>query len=311
MGRAPKVSATAVATAIRQSKTEPLEIKQHFLKLRIKRTTQDQYASHISWLKGILQELGEPLSEPIFLKILHHAAQHYEGHKAEQLRDALMYHQQTTGEFADQTWITSDTMKRVCQGFLYQGGKAPQTTRGSATPEQVEMFIQNLRTHNKFHFATMVRLQFEAGLRTQELISIQSGDYDPATRTLLIRSNKAAKASNGKPNHYIKSILSDTADTLLRSLQEITAKSDFLFHPRTHPRQEYNSLFRQHFPELRDHPDLVFVPHSLRHGHIAKNKQLISTINNLASTVTSATMQQSMMSRYGKSNKDRSSAIKS
>jgi integrase len=310
MGRGFKILPQQVAASIKSHTKDATQIKHHFIKKSIKDKTKQSYASHITWLKQILRHLGTTdLTEETFLKVLLSIEGKYEGHKAEQLRDAILYHRATTGEWNDQQWIQDPVTRVICEGFKYQNGEAPAPTRGASTPEQLEQFIKNLRGANMNHFIIMTKLHHAAGLRTQELILIRSGDYDSQTKELLIRVNKGHKATDNKKNTYKKPIISSTAHKILVELQRTTPLDQPLFSYERHSRTEYNKLFKTYFPGSPEHPDLVFVPHSLRHQFMVEKKTFLEKAHQTFTRAQQATMSTSMSRHYGRTNAARTLAI--
>jgi integrase len=306
-GRNFKVEPKKVAKRIKRLQAKPVDIKKKFLSMTIVDSTKIQYRSAIKWLKQILKKLEcTSFNEETFLLILESIEGDYCAHKAEQLRDAIMYHANTTNEWQEtKSWTSKQDMINVCAGFKYKSGKANPTTRGAATEKQVDAFTRKLIQLDKHQFIPMLFIQYGLALRISQLIAIESGDYDQQQRTLLLRKDKRKGAKRkavtpGKGEMHTKINTNQEAHEQLCMLQGIRKRGELLFPFCLVPKWEYIALFKKHFTKSGKNPDLIFTNHSLRHGGYQKIQEVEKQLFHLTKKT---------LSRYTSSNEERTEAI--
>jgi hypothetical protein len=281
-------------------------IKGKLIAKAIKSTTRRQYASAVKWIKEILAELGEKtLTESVFFKIIHATEGVFEGHKAEQLRDAVLHHLRETGEWSsERSWIEHPDTLKACRGYRYQNGTAPSTPRGATTDEGVKNLAAKLIELKKPQFVPMLYIRAGAALRRQEIMHLQIGDYNEASRCLTLRVNKSrtAKRHTRQRTLLTKSIIDEEAHEALCMMQRIyTNKGELMFPKHRAPMGEFDKLFKEWYQ--KDHPDLTYVPHSLRHGGVTKIMQKTQKDPELQRATT--LQSQSMRKWYSRSNEQR------
>jgi integrase len=306
MGRKFKVCATQTAKAIRKNQTEAIAYKRSLIALSIKESTRQQYQSQINWLKEILAALGTTeLTETIFFTALRVIEHDFEGHKAEQLRDAILFHIRTTGEWSNQLgWAEHKDTITACRGFRYQGGNRGSCNRGASTEAGVDRFIEKLRKHHLEEFIPLVQVKFGAALRRSELINLQVGDYDEKRRVLRLRANKRRTATkNVRQDLQHKHIVDEVAHTALSMLQKQYRNEwgKLMFPKERTPITRFAEYYKKWYP--RDHKQLKFTPHSLRHGGVGK---IVQQVPEVPSHQAASTLQSKTMRRwYARSNKQR------
>lgn len=294
MGRQHNVQPADVARVIQQMDTE-VDFEDEFILKSVSNGTRKQYDSQINWLKEVLNTLREEsLTKDLFFKILHVIQGSYEGHKAEMLRSAALFHIKSTQEWnTERHWLEHHDTIQACQGFRYQNGTT--TNRGQATPEGVKALVKNLHKVGQTKYVPMVLLQYGAALRISELKLIRAGDYDESLRRLVIRTDKRNTRfrNHRKSDRKVtKTIYDDRAHKVLVMMQHSLPRGTDLFPKESTPVTKYRQLYKACYPP--DHPDLSYVPHSLRHGGVAQILQAAHTKEQRAE----GTLQSERMQRY-------------
>lgn len=312
MGRKFKLDPKIAAATVRN--THYSDAKKALLDATLITKTANTYKSRIKYLHAILSELNEPTLTPeLFVRILQAIRNDYEGHSAEQMRDAVLHAQHSEGLWLTSTgeaWAERPYIIKTCQGFRYNHGlpNSLSRPRGMITPSALTYAVQSARSQHLHYFVPALEIQFGAALRKGELFLIQSGDYDSATKLLLIRKNKRAKATNSKPRFYHKPVTNTSAIYYLEQKQKETVPGQLLFPRHLFKMSDYATFVRVTLnsadcPEFD--PDLSIVNHSLRHGGTA---QIITNLGQNPTEEAMAkhtAMSKSTRKRYTRPNADR------
>lgn len=125
---------------------------------------------------------------------------------------------------------------------------------------------------------------FGCCLRKMEFILLRSGDYDPATRTLILRCNKSADANRNRPVHYQTiHVGHDEAHRILSALQMRKAKGAQLFPVEEASTVKLTQLIKMTAQMEGWPPELSWCLHALRHGgaqYFFAKQQADNTISN-------------------------------
>jgi hypothetical protein len=228
-------------------------------------------------------------------------------------------HFQLAGEAVDGMTLTDGVwsadepvIRKAAEGVRYKGGRpdAPRPVpRGMIDTDMViELLIWCGSRYPVLR--TPLTILFFAALRLGELTRAHHGDYNSATRRLLVRGDKRYKASTcaSREDFYEKPIVCDEAHNALVSavLPVAPGATPELVWPRGHlphgwSREDLSRVIQEARAALSWPPGLNYAPHSLRHGGVA---EILSRVPS-AAAADATQMTEGTRSRYAMPNAER------